>query len=221
MLSLGDIITIEFENENQENIIAKSKVSSIEENVLRVHYPVDVETGRTIIIPTNTIATIHFVNKQQDLYQFASVVQGREKHNNIPILNMYLPEEDQMIKIQRRQFFRVNATIPVTVRPFGSGSIFKTYTANISAGGAALIIEETQKYKPEEDLNLSISLPNKGHDETVIDVHAQVKRTYLDRRTNKLIMTVEFIMMNEHDKQTLVQYCIKCQLTERRKLKSE
>ncbi|MDU0069783.1 MULTISPECIES: flagellar brake protein [Bacillus] len=218
MLSIGDTITIEFENENQENIIAKSKVSSIEENVLRVHYPVDVETGRTIIIPTNTIAMIHFVNKQQDLYKFTSVIQGRDICNDIPILNICLPEEDQMIRIQRRQFFRVNATIPVTD---GSGSMFKTYTANISAGGAALIIEETQKHKPEEDLNLSISLPNKGHDETVIDVHAQVKRTYLDRRTNKLIMTVEFIMMNEHDKQTLVQYCIKCQLIERRKLSSE
>ncbi|MFT0800829.1 PilZ domain-containing protein [Bacillus swezeyi] len=221
MLSLGDIITIEFENENQEDIIAKSKVSSIGENVLRVHYPVDVETGRTVIIPTNTIVTIHFVNKQQDLYKFTSVIQGREMHNYIPILNVYLPEEDQMTKIQRRQFFRVNTTIPVTVRLYGSDSMFKTYTANISAGGAALIIEETQKHKPEEDLNLSISLPNEGHDETVIDVHAQVKRTYLDRRTNKQIMTVEFIRMNEHDKQTLVQYCIKCQLVERRKLKSE
>ncbi|KAA6476595.1 flagellar brake protein [Bacillus swezeyi] len=221
MLSLGDIITIEFENENQEDIIAKSKVSSIGENVLRVHYPVDVETGRTVIIPTNTIVTIHFVNKQQDLYKFTSVIQGREVHNYIPILNVYLPEEDQMTKIQRRQFFRVNTTIPVTVRLYGSDSMFKIYTANISAGGAALIIEETQKHKPEEDLNLSISLPNEGHDETVIDVHAQVKRTYLDRRTNKQIMTVEFIRMNEHDKQTLVQYCIKCQLIERRKLKSE
>ncbi|KAA6452785.1 flagellar brake protein [Bacillus swezeyi] len=221
MLSLGDIITIEFENENQEDIIAKSKVSSIGENVLRVHYPVDVETGRTVIIPTNTIVTIHFVNKQQGLYKFTSVIQGREVHNYIPILNVYLPEEDQMTKIQRRQFFRVNTTIPVTVRLYGSDSMFKTYTANISAGGAALIIEETQKHKPEEDLNLSISLPNEGHDETVIDVHAQVKRTYLDRRTNKQIMTVEFIRMNEHDKQTLVQYCIKCQLIERRKLKSE
>ncbi|WP_307894438.1 flagellar brake protein [Bacillus swezeyi] len=221
MLSLGDIITIEFENENQENIIAKSKVSSIEENVLRVHYPVDVETGRTVIIPTNTIVTIHFVNKQQVLYKFTSVIQGREIHRYIPILNVYLPEEDQMTKIQRRQFFRVNTTIPVTVRPYGSGSMYKTYTTNISAGGAALIIEETQKHKPEEDLNLSISLPNEGHDETVIDVHAQVKRTYLDRRTNKQIMTVEFIRMNEHDKQTLIQYCIKCQLIERRKLKSE
>ncbi|MED2942952.1 PilZ domain-containing protein [Bacillus swezeyi] len=221
MLSLGDIITIEFENENQENVIAKSKVSSIEENVLRVHYPIDVETGRTVIIPTNTIVTIHFVNKQQALYKFTSVIQGREIHRYIPILNVYLPEEDQMTKIQRRQFFRVNTTIPVTVRPYGSGSMYKTYTANISAGGAALIIEETQKHKPEEDLNLSIALPNEGHDETVIDVHAQVKRTYLDRRTNKQIMTVEFIRMNEHDKQTLVQYCIKFQLIERRKLKSE
>ncbi|MED1741910.1 PilZ domain-containing protein [Bacillus swezeyi] len=221
MLSLGDIITIEFENENQENVIAKSKVSSIEENVLRVHYPVDVETGRTVIIPTNTIVTIHFVNKQQVLYKFTSVIQGREVHRYIPILNVYLPEEDQMTKIQRRQFFRVNTTIPVTVRPYGSGSMYKTYTTNISAGGAALIIEETQKHKPEEDLNLSIALPNEGHDETVIDVHAQVKRTYPDRRTNKQIMTVEFIRMNEHDKQTLVQYCIKCQLIERRKLKSE
>ncbi|ASB89529.1 PilZ domain-containing protein [Bacillus sonorensis] len=221
MLSLGNIITIEFENENQENVIAKSKVSSIEENVLKVHYPVDVETGRTVIIPTNTIATIHFVNAQQIPYKFTSVIQGREIYHNIPVLNMYLPEEDQMTKIQRRQFFRVNTTIPVTVRPYGSGSMFKTYTTNISAGGAALIIEETQKHEPEEDLNLSISLPNKGDDEIVIDVHTQVKRTYLDRRTNKQIMTVEFISMNEHDKQTLVHYCIKCQLIEKKKLKSE
>ncbi|MCY8353386.1 PilZ domain-containing protein [Bacillus haynesii] len=221
MLSLGNIITIEFENEIQEYVLAKSKVLSIEENVLRVHYPVDEETGRTVIIPTNTVATVHFINEQQVPYKFNSVIQGREIYQDIPVLNMYLPEEDQMTKIQRRQFFRVNTTIPVTVRPYGSGSMFKTYTANISAGGAALIIEETQKHEPEEDLNLSIHLPSEGHDETVIDVHAQVKRTFIDRRTNKQIMTVEFIKMSEHDEQALVHYCIKLQLTERRKLKSD
>ncbi|MCY8348163.1 PilZ domain-containing protein [Bacillus haynesii] len=219
MLSLGNIITIEFENEIQEYVLAKSKVLSIEENVLRVHYPVDEETGRTVMIPTNTVATVHFINEQQVPYKFNSVIQGRENYQDIPVLNMYLPEEAQMTKIQRRQFFRVNTTLPVTVRPYGSGSMFKTYTANISAGGAALIIEETQKHEPEEDLNLSIHLPNEGDDETVIDVHAQVKRTYIDRRTNKQIMTVEFIKMNEHDEQALVHYCIKLQLTERRKLK--
>ncbi|TWK69519.1 Flagellar brake protein YcgR [Bacillus licheniformis] len=99
--------------------------------------------------------------------------------------------------------------------------MFKTYTANISAGGAALIIEETQIHEAEEDLNLSIHLPNEGHDENVIDVYAQVKRTYIDRRTNKQIMTVEFIKMDEHDEQALVHYCIKLQLEERRKLKSD
>ncbi|AOP15383.1 PilZ domain-containing protein [Bacillus licheniformis] len=221
MLSLGNIITIEFENEIQEYVLAKSKVLSIEDNVLRVHYPVDEETGRTVIIPTNIVATVHFINRQQVPYKFTSVIQGREIYQDIPVLNMYLPEEDHMTKIQRRQFFRVNTTIPVTVRPYGSGSMFKTYTANISAGGAALIIEETQEYEAEEDLNLSIHLPNEGHDENAIDVYAQVKRTYIDRRTNKQIMTVEFIKMDEHDEQTLVNYCIKLQLEERRKLKSD
>ncbi|MCY8181496.1 PilZ domain-containing protein [Bacillus paralicheniformis] len=221
MLSLGNIITIEFENEIQEYVLAKSKVLSIEDNVLRVHYPVDEETGRTVIIPTNTAVTVHFINEQQVPYKFNSVIKGREIYQDIPVLNMYLPEEVQMKKVQRRQFFRVNTTLPVTVRSYGSGSMFKTYTANISAGGAALIIEETQKHEPEDDLKLSIHLPNEGHDEDVIDVHAQVKRTYIDRRTNKQLMTVEFIKMNEHDEQTLVHYCIKLQLTERRKLKTE
>ncbi|MGG1549967.1 PilZ domain-containing protein [Bacillus paralicheniformis] len=221
MLSLGNIITIEFENEIQEYVLAKSKVLSIEDNVLRVHYPVDEETGRTVIIPTNTAATVHFINEQQVPYKFNSVIKGREIYQDIPVLNMCLPEEVQMKKVQRRQFFRVNTTLPVTVRSYGSGSMFKTYTANISAGGAALIIEETQKHEPEDDLKLSIHLPNEGHDEDVIDVHAQVKRTYIDRRTNKQLMTVEFIKMNEHDEQTLVHYCIKLQLTERRKLKTE
>ncbi|MED1146541.1 flagellar brake protein [Bacillus paralicheniformis] len=221
MLSLGNIITIEFENEIQEYVLAKSKVLSIEDNVLRVHYPVDEETGRTVIIPTNTAVTVHFINEQQVPYKFNSVIKGREIYQDIPVLNMYLPEEVQMKKVQRRQFFRVNTTLPVTVRSYGSGLMFKTYTANISAGGAALIIEETQKHEPKEDLNLSIHLPNEGHDEDVIDVHAQVKRTYIDRRTNKQLMTVEFIKMNEHDEQTLVHYCIKLQLTERRKLKTE
>ncbi len=219
MLSLGNILTIEFEI--QEYVLAKSKVLSIEDNVLRVHYPVDEETGRTVIIPTNTVAIVHFINEQQVPYKFTIVIQGREIYQDIPVLNMYLPEEDQMTKIQRRQFFRVNTTIPVTVRPYGSGSMFKTYTANISAGGAALIIEETQIHEAEEDLNLSIHLPNEGHDENVIDVYAQVKRTYIDRRTNKQIMTVEFIKMDEHDEQALVHYCIKLQLEERRKLKSD
>lgn len=219
MLSLGNILTIEFEI--QEYVLAKSKVLSIEDNVLRVHYPVDEETGRTVIIPTNTVAIVHFINEQQVPYKFTSVIQGREIYQDIPVLNMYLPEEDQMTKIQRRQFFRVNTTIPVTVRPYGSGSMFKTYTANISAGGAALIIEETQIHEAGEDLNLSIHLPNEGHDENVIDVYAQVKRTYIDRRTNKQIMTVEFIKMDEHDEQALVHYCIKLQLEERRKLKSD
>lgn len=104
MLSLGNIITIEFENEIQEYVLAKSKVLSIEDNVLRVHYPVDEETGRTVIIPTNTAVTVHFINEQQVPYKFNSVIKGREIYQDIPVLNMYLPEEVQMKKFKDGNF---------------------------------------------------------------------------------------------------------------------
>ncbi|MDI5787841.1 hypothetical protein PO124_03310 [Bacillus licheniformis] len=55
-------------------------------------------------MPTNTVAIVHFINEQQVPYKFTSVIQGREIYQDIPVLNMYLPEEDQMTKFKDGNF---------------------------------------------------------------------------------------------------------------------
>lgn len=77
------------------------------------------------------------------LYSFSSTVLGKRKQEGRTLLVLKAPGNLQ--KINRREFFRLNITIPVRYRilPAEAGARYKiAFTKNLSGGGLLLVLDE-------------------------------------------------------------------------------
>ncbi|MCY8104298.1 flagellar brake protein [Bacillus mojavensis] len=218
MIEIGDTVHLEYIEENQLKI-AKSKAVSIENGELLIAYPVDVHTGRTVILHHDTEVTVEFVGKDEVPYRFSSRMKGKVK-DKLQMIRLEVPPREKMKRIQRRQYVRTDAVLDVLVEPADEKDKFHTLSYNISAGGIALILVGDYSFQHGDTLRLFISLQEeeKTHQ---IKADAVVRRVFDDSKTGKRKMTLEYSEISAGDQQLLLQYCIRRQLNKRRKARLE
>lgn len=96
-----------------------------------------------------------FRTEDKHSFAFNTEVIGR-KAGNIPMIMLHCPKAEEFIKIQRREYVRVETPVDVAVQ-------FKDYkyqlvTVDISAGGLALILKGNLAFKDGDDVKLTIVL---------------------------------------------------------------
>lgn len=74
MIEIGETVLLEYIEENELKK-AKSKAVSIENNELLIAYPVDVVTGRTVILHNDMEVMVEFVGKDEVPYRFISRIK--------------------------------------------------------------------------------------------------------------------------------------------------
>ncbi|ATO28485.1 hypothetical protein RA13_10960 [Bacillus atrophaeus] len=218
MIDVGDSVTIEYKEENQLKTV-KSKAVSVENGELFIAYPVDQHTGRTAFLHNGTEVMVEFVGKDEMPYQFKSSVKGRKK-DKIPMICLLLPSQEQIKRIQRRQYLRISAILDVYVQRNSDQKTFQTFSYNISAGGIALLLPENLSFMPEEELHLRICLPEEKKT-LQVDTDAIVKRVFYDTKSTKYKMTLEYSNIASDQQQLVLQYCFRRQLENRRKRLAE
>lgn len=151
-LKTGTKLELELENKPQHGKSGKlvSKLQVIRKGSLLIDAPF---SGATIN-PIHTGAGIYVyftkrTNLQIDLYRFKAKVTGREYSGNLPLLEIEAESDIKMV--QRRQFYRLECTLPVQYRLVGetdcdkgidTGEKFiKSYTKDISGGGVCINAE--------------------------------------------------------------------------------
>ncbi|MEY8756630.1 flagellar brake protein [Peribacillus frigoritolerans] len=98
----------------------------------------DVETGKIAFLMDGTQFNVTFSNEEQAVYVFESEVLGKMK-GRIPMMQLLLSEAETFVKIQRRQFVRLDVTLDTAIHPEHSEfTPFPTLTEDISAGGASI-----------------------------------------------------------------------------------
>ncbi|MFC9277453.1 flagellar brake protein [Bacillus spizizenii] len=197
---------------------AKSKAVSIENNELLIAYPVDVVTGRTVILHNDMEVTVEFVGKDEVPYRFTSRIKGKVKEK-LQMICLEVPPSEKMKRIQRRQYVRTDAVLDVQIQPTNKEE-FRTLSYNISAGGIAVILADGRSFQSGESLRLIISLPEEENTRQ-IETEAVVRRIFDDLKSGKCKMTLEFTEIAASDQQFLLQYCIRRQLNKRRKTRME
>ncbi|MGG6361390.1 flagellar brake protein [Peribacillus frigoritolerans] len=101
-------------------------------------FPIDVETGKIEFLMDGTQFNVTFSNEEQAVYVIESEVPGKVK-GRIPMMQLLLPEAETFVKIQWRQFVRLDVTLDTAIHPEHSESTpFRTLTEDISAGGASI-----------------------------------------------------------------------------------
>ncbi|MCM3013117.1 MULTISPECIES: cyclic di-GMP receptor DgrA [Bacillus] len=217
MIEIGENVLLEYIEENELKK-AKSKAVSIENNELLIAYPVDVVTGRTVILHNDMEVTVEFVGKDEVPYRFTSRIKGKVK-DKLQMICLEVPPREKMKRIQRRQYVRTDAVLDVQIQP-GNEEEFRTLSYNISAGGIAVVLANGLSFQSGESLRLIIRLPEEEHTRQ-IETEAVVRRIFDDPKSGKRKMTLEYSEIAAGDQQALLQYCIRRQLNKRRKARME
>ncbi|MBU8723358.1 MULTISPECIES: cyclic di-GMP receptor DgrA [Bacillus] len=217
MIEIGENVLLEYIEENELKK-AKSKAVSIENNELLIAYPVDVVTGRTVILHNDMEVTVEFVGKDEVPYRFISRIKGKVK-DKLQMICLEMPPREKMKRIQRRQYVRTDAVLDVQIQP-GNEVEIRTLSYNISAGGIAVVLADGLSFQSGESLRLIIRLPEEEHTRQ-IETEAVVRRIFNDPKSEKRKMTLEYSEIAAGDQQALLQYCIRRQLNKRRKARME
>ena len=134
LLSIGTIIVID-KDFTKDSEKFKSKVVDIGDGFVMIDYPTHIETGRTAFFMDGTQLHVTFIDNMKMSYAFRTEVGGR-LNKGIPMIKLSYPGDEQLIKIQRREFVRVESAIDIAVEKDGRFTQF--VAADLSAGGVAL-----------------------------------------------------------------------------------
>ncbi|MBW4849888.1 flagellar brake domain-containing protein [Bacillus safensis] len=211
MLQIGDAITIEYVNENKEVKTAKSKILENNNDDICINYPADKETGRTIYLNQQTEITVFFFDENQIPYKCKSEVIGKRKED-IPMIVISIPPKEKMIRLQRREYLRVDTMIKATIMQTDEEP-FDTFIVNISAGGVAISVPEGVSLKDYGEVATEFELPLK--EPVKIKAVAEMNRLYQDEQSGKTRAIMEFSEITNDHQQHIMKYCFQQQLLTR------
>lgn len=190
----------------------KSKVVDFSDGFVLIDYPAHIGTGKTAFFMDGTQLLISFVENKMS-YAFRAEVTGRE-NRGIPMLKLTYPGDDQLIKIQRREYVRVETAIDVAVSIEG---VFQQFVAeDISAGGIALIIDQDDPFEGSDNVSLTIALPFVNDDIKYVRTEAKAVRIW--DKDDRRIASMEFAKINTTDRQNIIRFCFERQLLARKEL---
>lgn len=185
-----------------------SRIEMIGGQTISVAYPI--YKGALIPIRKGEHIQATFIYKQQ-VYAFTSRVLGRV-NDTVPLLVLERPL--QLSKIQRRQFVRIEVSIPIEFRKMPENKELEEedsetivypgrgHTVNISGGGVLFITK--YDIKMEELLELRMNLPKRGQLITrARPVRIEPVDTYGDKR---LAVAVCFEGIKESERDAIVAF---------------
>ena len=211
MLKIGTVLTLEpVHGDKAEKY--KCKVVEFTDSKLYIDYPIHMETEKTVFLIDGTQLKGSFVFNDTTVYSFETEVTGRKK-SNIPMICLHYPRPDELVKVQRRQFVRVDTSVDAAIiTPKAS---YPTITMDLSAGGCAVKLLKNQSYEAGMEVEIILVLPMQTGEYNYLNVPGKVIRVW-DKGTGK-IASLEFTELKELQQQNILRFCFEKQLALRNK----
>ncbi|MGE7621573.1 flagellar brake protein [Viridibacillus sp. NPDC096237] len=210
-LKIGTLITLEpINSESMDRF--KCKVVEQKDGNIYIDYPVSITTNRTSFLSKGSQFRASFIDEEKIAHAFKTEVLGRVKAN-IPMVMLSFPKDEEIYKIQRREFVRV--LTPVDVAIHFKNEYYQFVTEDISAGGLAIILNQKVAFKENDEFDMTIALPFSNKDIKYIQTRASVTR--IIERDDCVIAPLHFTDTDELDRQHLVRFCFERQLLIRKK----
>ena len=213
-LKLGTALTLEPTYTDRVEKF-RCKIVEQENNIFYIDYPVNTMTNKTAFLVDGAQFRATFVAEDKVSYAFNTEVLGR-KLGNIPTIMLACPPIEEFVKIQRREFVRVNTSVDIAVET--NNRFYQFVTEDISAGGLAIHLNKEFPFKEGENLNLTIVLPFMNGEIRYVKTAANIIRIIEKERIS--IASLQFIDTQDIDKQYIVRFCFERQLLIRRKLEA-
>ncbi|QSS98486.1 flagellar brake domain-containing protein [Pontibacillus sp. ALD_SL1] len=217
MIKIGMSLTLEPNQDNDEEPETfRCKLVEQDDQMLYIDYPVNEKTGRTGFFFEGTQFKVTFVGEDQSIYMFNTEVKERKKLQ-IPVLAIHNPGKKKMIRIQRRQYVRVETAVDVSVQGLpGRQEPFTTITLDISGGGAAVIPPEYHQLQEQDHLEVWFVIPLTSGETHYIKAISRIVRIFQEKATNRDQLSLEFMQIDNRDREVLIRFCFERQLLWRR-----
>ena len=188
------------------------KVVDLDDQFIYIDYPMDTISNRTVFLMDGMQLRASFVEESKAVYAFQTEVLGK-KSKQIPMIKLALPPDSEFLRIQRRDFVRVNTSIDIAVQ-FDEAR-YQFVTDDISAGGTAIIINTPVNFKAGDEVTLLIPLLFNNGEIKYVSTLAQVIRIW--EKGSLTIASLHFTDTDDLDKQQIVRFCFERQLWIRKK----
>lgn len=191
----------------------RCKVVEIDEHAIYIDYPINVTTKKTAFLIDGAQFLAIYTGEEGDAsYAFNSEVLGR-KNVGIPTIALKKPEAEEIIKIQRREFVRVQTRVDVAVT--GERGTYQLTTEDISAGGLAVILKGHELLEEDDTVELTVVLPFENGDTHYVFTEAKIVRIF--EKDDIKIGSIQFVEPMDVDQQYIVRFCFERQIMLRKK----
>jgi len=155
---------------------------------------------------------VFFRDLKGNRFQFkARVIAQSEK--SLPILELALPSPNEVLLVQRREYFRVQTKVKFEIEMPGQGERIELETHDISGGGLAFLCEKPPFEEKQSGLKgkLCISIKNEM---TIIPFSARV--VYVRQHNDKLFrVALKFTDIRESERNKVIKFCMSEQIKQR------
>ena len=206
-LTIGTVLTIE-KDYTEESEKFKCRVVDIEDDDhFMMDYPINMATGKTAFFIDGTQLLVTFVDDYKMSYAFRTEVHSRI-NRTIPMLKLKYPGDKQLIKIQRREFVRVDTSLDVALQ--ADASSLQLVSMDLSAGGLAVNMKDHDYFTPNEKVQLMIVLFFSKTEIKYVSCKARVVRNWESEK--RRLTSFNFEEVDDKDRQHIIRYCFERQL---------
>ncbi|WP_232735765.1 flagellar brake protein [Alteribacter populi] len=215
LIKVGEILHLEL-NMEQDNISRyRSKVADLNNESIFIHFPVGVHDSKPHFFPEETRFKGWFLGKDDAIYLFESNVTGK-LGGQIPVIVLKKPEKENLIRIQRRQYVRVDTCLDVAVGSVNNDfSAFTTTSLDLSGGGLQIVLPHDHSLS--ENMEVTAWLPLSFQSNPVEYVKAESKVIRIRNKNASIRASLKFITMEENERQKVIRFCYERQVQHRKK----
>ncbi|MFB9988555.1 flagellar brake protein [Bacillus benzoevorans] len=217
MLTIGNVLLLEPKNTVQAE---KYKCRLVEQrgDMLYIDYPIKLSTNKTAFLLDGTQLKAVFVHGHS-AFSFDTEVTGRVKQS-IPMMKLHFPGEEYVMKIQRRQFVRIDTAVDVAIHPLNEEfEPFTAVTDDFSAGGMLVHVRSDKGAKLDQgmDIKAVLVLPMQSGDYHYVQIHSKIVRILQDNKTGFSKYSLQFKEVAPRERQQLLRFTFERQLEMKKK----
>ncbi|MFC0559859.1 flagellar brake protein [Halalkalibacter alkalisediminis] len=220
MITIGTTISLELEEMKEfekKKTRFRCRLVDRTDSIYVIDYPINEETNKPSFFFDGTEFRASFIADDDAVYAFDTEIIGRRK-GNIPVLLLKNPGKEKYLRIQRRNYVRVETTVDAAIYPIEKGfSPFRTVTLDLSGGGCSIVIPQDQTLPEVGELNLWLVLHMQSGDIAYVKAYCKIVRVYQPRPDARLRASLQFLNVDERDQQKIIRFCFERQLALRRK----
>lgn len=194
----------------------KCRVVDRLDNMIYIDYPINTATKKIAFLIDGAQFRATFSTEKKESFCFNTEVLGR-KGGNVQMIQLACPPAEEFIKIQRREYVRVETPVDIAVEH--DGQKFQFAAEDISAGGTLIHIKSPVNFTDGDTVQVFVVLPFVNGEIRYVETDARVVNMF--KRNEMTMASLNFMDTDDYDKQQIVRFCFERQVMIRKKEMNE